>query len=185
MNIEFHSSEGSSLGVEVELEIVDRETRQLRSAASEILPAMGEGHPGGEHPKAKHELLESTIEIITGICTTVGEARADLEATLDELVEHTAPRGIALMCSGSHPFSDWADQQMSPNVIHGFVDRCLRGMVEVEDIPIPRTPAERRQFRVALGKAVEMPDGVRVGNWKDRYRELQLLENPALAEVLK
>ena len=115
MNIEFHSSEGSSLGVEVELEIVDRETRQLRSAASEILPAMGEGHPGGEHPKAKHELLESTIEIITGICSTVGEARADLEATLDELVEHTAPRGIALMCSGSHPFSDWAEQQMSPN----------------------------------------------------------------------
>lgn len=115
MNIEFHSSEGSSLGVEVELEIVDRETRQLRSAASEILPAMGEGHPGGEHPKAKHELLESTIEIITGICATVGEARADLEATLDELVEHTAPRGIALMCSGSHPFSDWAEQQMSPN----------------------------------------------------------------------
>jgi carboxylate-amine ligase len=99
----------------VELEIVDRESRELRSGASEILPILGDGHPDGEHPKAKHELLESTIEIITGICTTVAEARADLEQTLAELVEQTEPRGMALMCSGSHPFSDWAEQEISPN----------------------------------------------------------------------
>jgi carboxylate-amine ligase len=115
VNIEFNSSERASLGIEVELELVDRETRQLRGAASELLPIMGAGHPEGEHPKAKHELLESTIEIITGVCTTVDEARADLESTLAELEEHAAPRGIGLMCSGSHPFSDWAEQQISPN----------------------------------------------------------------------
>ena len=51
-------------------------------------PMLGEGHPDGEHPKAKHELFECTIEIITGVCTTVAEARADLEATLAEV-----PRG--------------------------------------------------------------------------------------------
>ena len=45
-----------------------------------ILAELGEGHPGGEHPKAKHELFECTIEIITGVCSTVAEARADLEA---------------------------------------------------------------------------------------------------------
>ena len=115
MNIEFNSSERSSLGVEVELEIVDRETGELRSGASDILPVMGEGHPNGEHPKAKHELLESTIEIITGVCTSVAEARRDLEATLAELEDLAATRGMALMCSGSHPFSDWAEQDISPN----------------------------------------------------------------------
>ena len=115
MNIEFNSSEGSSLGVEVELEIVDRETRQLRSGASELLPLMGAGHPNGEHPKAKHELLESTIEIITGVCASVAEARTDLETTLAELVEHADRRGMAFMCSGTHPFSDWAEQDISPN----------------------------------------------------------------------
>ncbi|MEY2568820.1 MAG: glutamate---cysteine ligase / carboxylate-amine ligase [Actinomycetota bacterium] len=115
MNIDFNSSERASLGVEVELEIVDRETGELRSGASDILPIMGEGHPGGEHPKAKHELLESTIEIITGICSDVAEARADLETTLAELEGHAGPRGMALMCSGSHPFSDWAEQDISPN----------------------------------------------------------------------
>lgn len=115
MQIDFHSSEGSSLGVEMELEIVDVDTRELHSGATEILAEVGHGHPGGAHPKAKHELLESTIEIITGICTTVGEARADLEATLAELQPHLERRGLAFMCSGTHPFSDWAKQQISPN----------------------------------------------------------------------
>ena len=114
MHIDFLPSERTSLGVEMELEIVDRDTRELRSGASEILGLMGGGHEGG-HPKAKHELLESTIEIITGVCATVPEARADLATTLDEVTTHTAPRAMELLCSGTHPFSDWADQDISPN----------------------------------------------------------------------
>jgi carboxylate-amine ligase len=114
VHIEFLPSERTSLGVEMELEIVDRDTRELRSGASEILELMGASHDGG-HPKAKHELLESTIEIITGVCATVPEARADLAATLDEVTTHTAPRAMELLCSGTHPFSDWADQDISPN----------------------------------------------------------------------
>jgi gamma-glutamyl:cysteine ligase YbdK (ATP-grasp superfamily) len=38
---------------------------------------MGADHPGGEHPKAKHELFQSTIEIITGVCQSPAEAAAD------------------------------------------------------------------------------------------------------------
>ena len=104
MQIDFRSSERSSLGVEVELEIVDRGSRELRSGASEVLPLLGRDHPNGEHPKAKHELLESTIEIITGVCTIVDEARRDLEGTLAALYPLVEERGLALMCSGSHPF---------------------------------------------------------------------------------
>ncbi len=115
MRIDFASSDRSSLGVEVELEIVDVSSRELRSGASELLPLLGEGHPGGEHPKAKHELLESTVEIITGICGTVAEARQDLLATLAEVRAVAEPRGMALMCSGTHPFSDWAKQDVSPS----------------------------------------------------------------------
>src|ERR687895_2415371 len=98
VQIDFRSSERSSLGVEVELEIVDLETRELRSGASEVLPLLGRNHPNGEHPKAKHELLESTVEIITGVCTTVDEARRDLAATLAELVGVAGPKGIQGMC---------------------------------------------------------------------------------------
>ena len=86
MQIPFSSSPRSSLGVEWELELVDLETRELASgrAASEILAELGAPH-GGEHPKAKHELLESCIEIITGVCGTVREAERDLHETLTEL----------------------------------------------------------------------------------------------------
>ena len=110
MQIPFNSSPTSSLGVEWELQLVDRETRQLTSGASEILTELS---PGGEHPTAKKELLQSTIEVITGVCTTVPEAMADLQRTLDQLVPLAAARGLGLMCSGTHPVTDWQTQQIS------------------------------------------------------------------------
>jgi carboxylate-amine ligase len=114
MRIDFHASQRSSLGVEWELQLVDRRSRALVSAASEVLAELSGGHPDG-HPKAKHELFESTIEVITGICGTVAEARADLAGTVAELEAILAPRGLAPMCAGTHPFSDWRDQRISPN----------------------------------------------------------------------
>jgi YbdK family carboxylate-amine ligase len=113
VEIPFASSERASLGVEWELQLVDRETRELTSGAVEILEEL---RPAGadEHPKAKHELLQSTIEIITGICTTVAEAKADLAGTLAEVVAAADRRGLGLMCAGTHPFTDWQTQQISP-----------------------------------------------------------------------
>ena len=112
MHIPFSPSPTSSVGVEWELELVDRESRHLRGGASEILDELS---PGREHPKAKHELLESTIEIITDVCSTVGEAEADLAATIAELTPLVEARGLGLMCSGTHPRTDWQTQQISPD----------------------------------------------------------------------
>jgi carboxylate-amine ligase len=113
VQIPFQSSERASLGVEWELQLVDRGTRELAAGAIEILEEI---RPDGEeeHPKAKHELLQSTIEIITGICTTVAEAKADLAGTLAEVTAAADPRGLGLMCAGSHPFTDWQSQLISP-----------------------------------------------------------------------
>jgi carboxylate-amine ligase len=123
VNITFNASERSSLGVEVELEIVDRRSRELASAASALLGEMGVGHPDGDHPKAKHELFECTVEIITGICSSVAEAKNDLETTLKEVAAAADRRGLALICTGTHPFSDWHDQQISPDArYHKLVD---------------------------------------------------------------
>ena len=113
VEIPFRSSERASLGVEWELQLVDRQTRELAPGAVEILEAM---RPEGaeEHPKAKHELLQSTIEIITGVCTTVSEAKADLAGTLAEVVAAADERGLGVLCAGSHPFTDWQTQEISP-----------------------------------------------------------------------
>ncbi len=115
MGIQFNASSRCSLGVEVELQLVDRSTRQLTSAATPILAELGAGHPDGHHPKAKHELFECCIELNTGICDTVAEARADLERTLKEVSDAAAARGLGVLCAGSHPFSDWRDQVLSPD----------------------------------------------------------------------
>jgi glutamate---cysteine ligase / carboxylate-amine ligase len=115
VRIPFSSSPTSSVGIEWEIELVDRETRHLTSAASPILAQMAAAAGVAEHPKAKHELLESTIEVISGVSSTVGQATADLAATVAEVAALAAPRGVGLMCSGTHPMTDWQSQDISPN----------------------------------------------------------------------
>ena len=99
----------------MELALVDRSTGELVSAATDMLEVLGRGHPDNQHPKVKHELFECTVEAITGVCTTVAEARADLSATLDEVAAEAERRGLATICVGSHPFSQWRDQTVSPD----------------------------------------------------------------------
>ncbi len=112
MQIDFTSSQRTSLGVEWELELVDLDTRQLTSGSNEILAAISE-NGDGEHPKAKHELLQSCVEVITGICQTVAEAQADLAGTVAEVAAAAKDRNLGLMCSGTHPITDWSTQQIS------------------------------------------------------------------------
>jgi carboxylate-amine ligase len=112
VRIEFTPSKRSSLGIEWELELVDLTTRQLTAASDDILREISE-HGDGDHPKAKHELLQSCVEVITGICGTVAEAKADLAGTVAEVEAAAARRGVGLMCSGTHPTTDWITQQIS------------------------------------------------------------------------
>ncbi len=114
MRIEFTPSERTSLGVEWELELVDLDTRQLASGSNEVLNAIS-AEGDGEHPKAKHELLQSCVEVITGICQTVAEARADLAATVAEVSSAAAERNLGVMCSGTHPMTDWITQEITDN----------------------------------------------------------------------
>ena len=114
VHIAFRGSPRSSLGVEWELDFVDRETGELRSGASEILTLLA-AHTGTETPKAKHQVLESCVEVMTRVRDTVDEAIADLQETVAEVRDGAAALGLELMCSGSHPTTDWATQQISPN----------------------------------------------------------------------
>ncbi|HEX8803743.1 MAG TPA: glutamate--cysteine ligase [Acidimicrobiales bacterium] len=112
MRIDFSASERSSLGVEWELELVDLDTGELSSGSNQILADMSPPN-GGPHPKAKHELLQSCVEVITDVCTTVAQARADLAGTVGEVQAAAAKLGLGVMCSGSHPTTDWVTQEIS------------------------------------------------------------------------
>ena len=106
-------SSRSSLGIEWELQLIDLDTRQLSSHAVEILADL-RPDDGSEHPKAKHELLQSTIEVITGVCGTVAEAREDLATTVGTVRDAAEQYGVGLMCAGTHPISHWAHQKITP-----------------------------------------------------------------------
>lgn len=114
MHVDFTPSGVPTLGVEVEYGIVSKETGRLTEVADELLDIVGQGHPDNDHPKAKHELFNSSIEIITGVCDTPDDAVADLKATHLELKPLLDERGLALESSGTHPYAIWDRMNLSP-----------------------------------------------------------------------
>jgi carboxylate-amine ligase len=112
--IAWNASRGATLGVEWELQLVDAQSRLLRQDAGDVLALLPGLSESGDHPKIRHELMQSTIEVVTGICSTVAEAKADLAVTIRELQRITGARGTMLACAGTHPVSDWRDARMAP-----------------------------------------------------------------------
>ena len=114
MAISWNPSRGATIGVEWELQLVDTSTRMLRQDARDVLAALPGLTEEGEHPKIRHELMQSTVEVVTGICSTVSEIKDDLSATISQLERITGRRGTMLACAGTHPVSDWRDAKMAP-----------------------------------------------------------------------
>jgi carboxylate-amine ligase len=112
MGIDFTPSRRSTIGAEWELALVDRRSGELASVAERILDAV---RPEGEaeHPKIKQELLLNTIEVISGVCRTVAEVKADLAGSLDVVHEVLEPLGVEIFSAGSHPFSNWYRQKVT------------------------------------------------------------------------
>ena len=113
MQIPFADCPEPTLGVELELHLTDIASGELRSCAIELLDDLA--GDGDAHPKVKHELFQSTVEIITGICRSPAEARADLSSTLAEVQAALRPHGIRPLSAGTHPFGCAEDQLVSPD----------------------------------------------------------------------
>ena len=111
--MDFLASAGPSLGVEVELALVDAHSGALACVAPALLARVGEGHPDAEHPKIKKELYQCTVEVITGVCSTVAEARADLAESMREVERAAAESGAAVIGAGLHPFTPWHQLSLS------------------------------------------------------------------------
>ncbi|MCW2775032.1 MAG: putative enzyme [Nocardioides sp.] len=111
MRIDFHGSPEPTLGVEWEFALVDRRTRDLRNDAAHLF---ARAKPRLEDPSRLHqELLRNTVEIVTPVCHTVGEAMAELRRTLEAVVPAGDELGIDLYGGGTHPFASWSTQQLT------------------------------------------------------------------------
>jgi glutamate---cysteine ligase / carboxylate-amine ligase len=112
VHIPFAHSERSSVGIEWELALVDADSGDLRQVAATVLDAL-RPPDGGEHPNVRQELLLNTVEIVSKVCRTVGEAGADLQRAIEEVRAITDPLRVELMCAGTHPFARWSHQKVT------------------------------------------------------------------------
>jgi glutamate---cysteine ligase / carboxylate-amine ligase len=110
----WNPSQGTTLGVEWELQLIDEASKLLRQDAREVISELRGLGAAGARPKIHDELMQSTVEVVTGVCSTVSEALADLAATIAQLQRITDMRGTMLACAGTHPVSDWRDAKMAP-----------------------------------------------------------------------
>jgi len=95
-----------TLGIEEEFQIIDPETRELRSHIQQIL-ADGKVLLK-EHVKA--EMHQSVVELGTEICEDIGAARKQVVQLRSELATIAGIKGLQIASSGTHPFSHWMDQ---------------------------------------------------------------------------
>lgn len=107
----FTHNDQPTIGVELELQLVDAETFALSNSIEDVLahapPEFGQ--------QLKRELMQSYLEINTGICHTVAEAMDDLREKLDHLERITDQLGLKLFWGATHPFSSWQDQKITVN----------------------------------------------------------------------
>jgi carboxylate-amine ligase len=102
--------ESFTVGVEEEFQIVDPDTWELRSHVSELLassaPAFGD--------QVKRELHQSIVEVGTKICSSVSELAEEIIRCRRELAGAAERVGLRVAAAGTHPFSSWTEQTLSP-----------------------------------------------------------------------
>lgn len=106
----FQSNAQPTIGVELELQLVDAASYGLKSAILDLMKSIGE-----DQEWLKPELMQSYVELNTDVCTSVEEARRDLDGKLQKLYRAARSNGTKILWAGSHPFSSWMDQEISPN----------------------------------------------------------------------
>jgi carboxylate-amine ligase len=115
----FVSSSRPTLGVEIELNLVDAGSLALRSGAPAILESLPEDLQGSVKP----ELFQCYLEINTAICDNVAAVEQDLSWKIKLVADLAEAQGMRLFWGGTHPFSRWQDQQVTPEPRYlGLVD---------------------------------------------------------------
>ena len=101
-----------SIGIEEEYQTVDPETRDLRShIQAEILER-------GRlilQERVKAEMHQSVVEVGTGVCKTIKEAKAEVKMLRRDIIRLAKESGLRVASVATHPFSDWRTQEIHPD----------------------------------------------------------------------
>ena len=99
-----------TLGIEEEFQLIDPETRDLRS---HVLHLLEDEHTLQD--QLKPELHQSVIEVGTNICRDIKEARREVVRLRSDLARLARRNGLTIAAAGTHPFAHWQDQEITPN----------------------------------------------------------------------
>ena len=116
-----------TLGIEEEFQIIDPETRELRSHIQQIL---ADGKMVlKEHVKA--EMHQSVVELGTEICGDARAARQQVVQLRSELARIAEIEGLRIASAGTHPFSHWMDQLITENERYETIIRDMQQIARV------------------------------------------------------
>jgi carboxylate-amine ligase len=105
----FGASKALTMGIELELQILDRRDCDLTHGAGDLIRILDHrGHPGDIKP----EITESMVEISTGIHERYATALAELQAIRDALVAAAERLNLLIAGGGAHPFMRWNERQI-------------------------------------------------------------------------
>jgi carboxylate-amine ligase len=113
----FNPSEPYTIGVELEFQILDKDSLNLTPMSQEILNIV----PDALKERFKPEFIQSMLEINTGICTNIGEVEKDLSGSCQLLEELAETAGCVVYASSLHPFAIAKEQKLSQGKRYGEI----------------------------------------------------------------
>jgi carboxylate-amine ligase len=99
-----------TIGIEEEYQIIDPATGELKSYITQIL----EDGKLTLKEQIKAELHQSMVEVGTDVCKTPADARAELIRLRRGVAELAGRHGLVIAAAGTHPFSNWEKQEITP-----------------------------------------------------------------------
>ena len=116
--LEFVRSERElSIGVELELQVLDASTLLLTPRANNIIEYC-------KNKRLEHEFFQSTLEITTSIGNGVSEIEKDLKNSINEVSMAAAELSLKLGSTGTHPLADYRERLITPSPrYHQLIDR--------------------------------------------------------------
>jgi carboxylate-amine ligase len=109
--LDFRPSSGFSMGVELELQIMNSRDYNLARDAGDLIGLLEKmGHPGAIKP----EITESMIELNSSVHHEYAKLLDELRKIRDAVVEAAARMNVCIAGGGSHPFHTWSERRIYP-----------------------------------------------------------------------
>src|SRR3954452_17573653 len=107
----FSTSAALSVGVELELMLVNTRDFNLAPDADDLLRRVTREAPGGG---LKPEITQSMVEINTSVHDRYSDLLAELQGSRDVLAGHARKMNVAIAGGGTHPFQKWSERKIYP-----------------------------------------------------------------------